>query len=226
VSPPVIDANWVNSALGGQGYGGVLFGGYNGAPQGARGKGAASATNGGAPTPCLNPADFSPIVVPSSATTNAPINSFGTQRRNQFYGPQYFDTDFTVMKTPRSRTGRLGRWDLKCSSSTSSITRTLTNPFATFRMVPVSSVRSPGRSTRRLVFWDPSSVAMLHRAVDPVDGEDQLLTETQFLQRRSRKEAAFFLRQAPSPQFVPLLSRRVHKIVAFARHIRLLRHLP
>ncbi len=88
-----------------------MFAGYNGAAQGSCGVGAASATNGGAKTPCLNPADFSPVILPSSATTNAPIFSFGNQRRNQFFGPGYFDTDFTVMKytsIPHWESGKLG----------------------------------------------------------------------------------------------------------------------
>lgn len=53
---------------------------------------------GGAPTscssdatnpskPCLLAADFAPVT-----------GSFGNQRRNQFYGPKYFDTDLSVMK--------------------------------------------------------------------------------------------------------------------------------
>ena len=35
----------------------------------------------------------------------------GNQRRNQFYGPNYFDTDFTVMKNfkiPHWESGRIG----------------------------------------------------------------------------------------------------------------------
>src|SRR6266851_3915277 len=51
-------------------------------------------------TPCLTAAMFSPT------TTN-----FGTQRRNQFYGPKYFNTDFTVMKNftiPHWERARLG----------------------------------------------------------------------------------------------------------------------
>jgi hypothetical protein len=42
----------------------------------------------GLPNPCYNTADF---VDPS--------NDFGTQRRNQFRGPGYFDTDFDVEKS-------------------------------------------------------------------------------------------------------------------------------
>ncbi len=45
----------------------------------------------GAPTatPCLNPSNFS---APGALTT------FGNQRRNQFRGPGFFDTDLNVMK--------------------------------------------------------------------------------------------------------------------------------
>jgi hypothetical protein len=109
----VTDSAAVSNALAGFGYGGnqTMFAGYNGAAQGSCGVGAASATNGGAKTPCLNSADFSPIILPSSATTNAPIFGFGNQARNQFFGPGYFDTDFTVMKytsIPHWESGKLG----------------------------------------------------------------------------------------------------------------------
>jgi len=109
----VTDSAAVSNVLAGFGYGGnqTMFAGYNGAAQGGCGVGAASATNGGAKTPCLNSADFSPIILPSSATTNAPIFGFGNQARNQFSGPNYFDTDFTVMKytsIPHWESGKLG----------------------------------------------------------------------------------------------------------------------
>jgi hypothetical protein len=42
----------------------------------------------GQPTPCYNTANFVD-----------PTNDFGTQRRNQFRGPGYFDTDFDVEKS-------------------------------------------------------------------------------------------------------------------------------
>jgi len=48
----------------------------------------ASAT--GASTPCLPLSAFSPAIA-----------GFGNQRRNQFYGPRFFDTDLTVMKNFR-----------------------------------------------------------------------------------------------------------------------------
>jgi hypothetical protein len=109
----VTDSAAVNNVLAGSGYGNTqtMFAGYNGAAQGSCGVGAASATNGGAKTPCLNAADFSPIILSSGATANAPIFGFGNQARNQFFGPGYFDTDFTVMKytpIPHWETGKLG----------------------------------------------------------------------------------------------------------------------
>jgi len=109
----VSDSATISNVLSGSGYGGnqTMIAGWNGAAQGSCGVGAASSTNGGAKTPCLNPADFSPIILPSTATTNAPLFSFGDQRRNQFFGPGYFDTDFTVMKytsLPHWESGKLG----------------------------------------------------------------------------------------------------------------------
>jgi len=62
------------------GVGAFIFANYRG---GAPSSCSASAVK----TPCLTAAMFTP------ATTN-----FGVQRRNQFYGPKYVDTDFAVMK--------------------------------------------------------------------------------------------------------------------------------
>ena len=53
---------------------------------------------------CLNESDF------SSPVAQAPY-SFGAQRRNQFYGPRFFDTDLSVikeMKIPEWEGARLG----------------------------------------------------------------------------------------------------------------------
>jgi len=94
----VIDGG-TSSALGGFGYGGSLFANYDGVAQPTQGKGCATASPPSA-TPCLNLADF------TSASSG-----FGTQGRNQFYGPAYFDTDFTVMKftnIPHWEQGKLG----------------------------------------------------------------------------------------------------------------------
>jgi hypothetical protein len=47
----------------------------------------------GATTPCLNASEFSSPVGPGGIAT------FGNQRRNQVYGPKFFDTDLTLLKT-------------------------------------------------------------------------------------------------------------------------------
>ena len=52
-----------------------------------------SCSSAAATTPCLTSAQFSSPVVPGSIAT------FGNQRRNQVYGPVFFDTDLTLMKS-------------------------------------------------------------------------------------------------------------------------------
>ncbi len=44
---------------------------------------------------CMTPAEFSSPMIPGG------VGSFGNQRRNQIYGPNYFDTDLTLMKSFR-----------------------------------------------------------------------------------------------------------------------------
>jgi len=93
------------------GYGGTVWAGYNGAAQPSCGIGAASAVAGGEKSPCLTASDFAPVVNAIAGNPNAPLLSFGDQRRNQFYGPSYFNTDFTVMKffgIPHWEQGKLG----------------------------------------------------------------------------------------------------------------------
>jgi hypothetical protein len=58
-----------------------------GSPNTNCGASAAQMVNG-LPNPCYNAANFAD-----------PTNNFGTQRRNQFRGPGYFDTDFDVEKS-------------------------------------------------------------------------------------------------------------------------------
>lgn len=87
------------SALGSN-YGGAVYANWDGVAQPSCGSSAASAVSGQEKSPCLSTADF----------TAAP-NGYGTQRRNQLYGPGYFNTDFTVMKftnIPHWENGRLG----------------------------------------------------------------------------------------------------------------------
>ena len=93
----VIDGNAIGT-LGGLNYqtlgGDLVLANWNG--QGATTCG--SSANNPA-RPCLNPANFTP------ATTG-----FGQQGRNQFYGPHYFNTDMSIMKSfpvPRFEGARL-----------------------------------------------------------------------------------------------------------------------
>lgn len=44
-------------------------------------------------TPCMTASEFAPPLTPGG------LASFGNQRRNQIYGPVFFDTDLTLMKT-------------------------------------------------------------------------------------------------------------------------------
>lgn len=54
------------------------------------------------------------------------------QGRNRFRGPNYFNTDFTVMKITKLRGWEGRRSGSGCNSSTSSIIRTLASPDMTF----------------------------------------------------------------------------------------------
>jgi len=81
----VVDSN-ATSILNGYNYGTNTTGGFNifaNYPSGAP----ITCDSGAVTTPCLTTAQFSPAAA-----------GFGQQRRNQVYGPHYFDTDLTVMK--------------------------------------------------------------------------------------------------------------------------------
>jgi hypothetical protein len=94
----VVDSN-ATSILNGYNYGTNSGGGFNvfaNYPSGAP----ISCDSSAVTTPCLTTAQFSPAV-----------SGFGQQRRNQIYGPHYFDTDLTVMKNfklPISETSTFG----------------------------------------------------------------------------------------------------------------------
>lgn len=95
----VVDGN-ATSVLAANNFGGALndtgafvFANYLGGAPSSCGSSSVS-------KPCLTVSQFSPA-----------MSGLGTQRRNQFYGPKYFDTDFTVMKNfqvPHWEAGKLG----------------------------------------------------------------------------------------------------------------------
>ncbi len=64
---------------------------------------------GGAPSSCGSTAVKTPCL--TNAMFTPASTGFGIERRNQFYGPKYFDTDFTVMKNfkvPHWEAARIG----------------------------------------------------------------------------------------------------------------------
>ena len=87
--------------LGGNNYSGPVLASVIGATNGKVGCNVHATNTGTTPTPCLNGAGFS---APGSLT------NFGSQERNQFRGPGYVDTDFTVVK--HNKLPRMERGDL------------------------------------------------------------------------------------------------------------------
>ena len=79
--------------LNGFNYGNTLFANSNIGPLSCSGSNVAN--NFAMTNPCMSPNDFTSPVVPGGVAT------LGNQRRNQIYGPNYFDTDITVMKNFR-----------------------------------------------------------------------------------------------------------------------------
>ena len=95
----VIDGN-ATSNLASNNYGGAL-----------NGTGAFVFANylGGAPASCSSDAVDTPCL--TSSMFSSATSGFGAQRRNQFYGPKFFDTDLTVMKNfniPRWESAKFG----------------------------------------------------------------------------------------------------------------------
>lgn len=72
------------SNFGDNAAGSPIFANYLGGAPSSCGRGAVD-------TPCFTTANFSPAGGPSTA-------GFGLQRRNQFYGPRFFNTDLSIMK--------------------------------------------------------------------------------------------------------------------------------
>jgi hypothetical protein len=94
-----------------QGFGGQAFATYNG-PAGLSCSGPVGSLDN--PGSCFSTAGF-PDFGDCSPGNPCPANQLSTgivnQRRNQFFGPRYFDTDMTVMKytrIPRWETAKLG----------------------------------------------------------------------------------------------------------------------
>jgi len=76
------------------GYGDRLFTNMNVGPLSCSSSNVADAVR--TTTPCMTTAEFPPSVDPTTG-----VATFGSQRRNQVYGPSFFDTDLTLMKNFR-----------------------------------------------------------------------------------------------------------------------------
>ena len=81
-------------ALSSYGYGGRLFTNMNVGPLSCSPSNVAD--NFRTTQPCMTPTEFTPSVDPTTG-----VAGFGNERRNQVYGPSFFDTDLTLMKNFR-----------------------------------------------------------------------------------------------------------------------------
>jgi len=95
----------VTDELGSLGYGGPALATYDGV--GHPTCGGPSGTQDGGFNPCIPISSFPDASNPGNQLNTGIVN----QRRNQFYGPKYFDTDMTVMKytqIPHWETAKIG----------------------------------------------------------------------------------------------------------------------
>lgn len=93
-----------SGALSGYGYGASVFANYAGPASTPVCSSPSSVSSG----PCLSSSLFPDIATGAASQLIAGTEN---QRRNQFYGPRYFDTDMTVMKytqIPRWETAKIG----------------------------------------------------------------------------------------------------------------------
>jgi hypothetical protein len=87
------------------GYGGALYARQTGALGGSDHCGGTAAANENNPTPCGFAADYAPFIPAVPATATTPLipavqsaTDFGQSRRNQVFGPNYTDSDFSITK--------------------------------------------------------------------------------------------------------------------------------
>jgi hypothetical protein len=88
------------------GYGSQVFANFSGTSTPTCG-GPSSVTSG----PCLSSSQFPDLAAGGDVGQNQLNSGSENQRRNQFYGPRYFDTDMTIMKytqIPHWETAKLG----------------------------------------------------------------------------------------------------------------------
>ena len=96
----------------------------------------------GLPNPCYNAANFVD-----------PTNDFGTQRRNQFRGPGYFDTDFNVEKS-----FAMPKWEKAQFSVGARFFNLFNHPNFAFPNTNIDSGQFGQITSRRLASRRPSTV--------------------------------------------------------------------
>jgi hypothetical protein len=99
-----------SGVLNGMGYGGQVFATYAGGSNYPHCSGPSGTLDGGI-NPCIPVASFPDFVNTTVGAANQLNTGIVNQRRNQFFGPHYFDTDMTVMKytqVPHWETAKVG----------------------------------------------------------------------------------------------------------------------
>jgi len=105
--PYTVTNSAVTGVLSGDGFGGPAFANYGGPSSHPVCRGPHGTLDGAGPVPCIATSDFPDFGNASNQLVTGTMN----QRRNQFYGPHYFDTDMTIMKytrIPHWETAKLG----------------------------------------------------------------------------------------------------------------------
>ncbi len=100
--PYTVENSAATNLLGGFNYQSAAFANYAG-PSSTPGCSSPSSITSG---PCLSSSDFPDLAAGGNVGQNQLNSGTENQRRNQFFGPRYFDTDMTIMKYTR-----IPRWE-------------------------------------------------------------------------------------------------------------------
>jgi hypothetical protein len=105
--PYTVENSGASNLLGGYNYQSAAFANYGGPSQTPNCNSPSSISAG----PCLTSADFPDLAAGGNVGQNQLDSGTENQRRNQFFGPHFFDTDMTIMKytnIPHMESAKLG----------------------------------------------------------------------------------------------------------------------
>jgi hypothetical protein len=105
--PYTVENSGASNLLGGYNYQSAAFANYGGPSQTPNCNSPSSISAG----PCLTSADFPDLAAGGNVGQNQLNSGTENQRRNQFFGPHFFDTDMTIMKytnIPHMESAKLG----------------------------------------------------------------------------------------------------------------------